>query len=60
MNWETMTPELPRAPKITEEAIFLDTESRSTTLSSTDCSPLTMVVTMLVPVSPSGTGNTLS
>src|ERR671935_384238 len=57
--WERMTPELPRAPIrlpwAAMRAILLTSVALESLMSSTaDCS----VSSMLVPVSPSGTGNT--
>ena len=57
-----MTPELPRAPRsMAEAAVFA--ASPTVQLSSMACSSRTAaptVMPMLVPVSPSGTGNTFS
>ena len=57
-----MTPELPRAPRSMEEAAFFATwaavaESSSFRISS---AAAPMVMDMLVPVSPSGTGKMFS
>src|SRR6266581_4399416 len=59
--WERITPELPRAPMRlpceASRAILLTSVAFDSLMSSTaDCN----VSSMLVPVSPSGTGNTLS
>ena len=65
MNWERITPLLPLAPK---NAPFANAEETEATerlwsfgkVSSAACTAARMVKSMLVPVSPSGTGNTFS
>ena len=60
-NWERMTPELPRAPKsIPCEKVFITVARLSVSVFSNARIPLSMVRRILSPVSPSGTGNTLS
>ena len=58
---DRMTPELPRAPRSMAEAATLDAFSRSgsSVLRRSEAAEL-MVMDILVPVSPSGTGNTFS
>ena len=61
-NSERMTPEFPLAPRSNAEAAFLETCSTvgsSLSVSSSRLAAL-IVIDMLVPVSPSGTGKTLS
>ena len=60
-NWASISPELPRAPSSAELAIFFEISATELDAypfksSSTDFT----VKSMLVPVSPSGTGNTFN
>ena len=57
-----MTPELPRAPRSRAEAAVLAASATVQLSGSTASSlaPLPMVMDMLVPVSPSGTGKTFN
>ena len=60
-NCERMTPELPRAPRREPEAIALhSTFISSVSSAATSLAADIIVMVMLVPVSPSGTGNTFS
>jgi hypothetical protein len=59
-TWDRMTPELPRAPISDPWLIALHTEARSSPAASSASHTAMRVSDMLVPVSPSGTGYTLS
>ena len=60
--WLVMTPELPRAPMSEPWVMALAMSSMEASAGSASTSPTTVlsVSDMLVPVSPSGTGKTLS
>ena len=58
--WDRITPELPRAPISEPWLIALHTAARSSPAVSSSSATAASVSAMLVPVSPSGTGYTLS
>ena len=62
MNWEKMTPLLPRAPSSAPRAIALLIEPTVADAASGTSAEVAArsVSSMLMPVSPSGTGKTLS
>ena len=60
-NCDVITPELPRADKTMERAIFLEIVPRFVSfMPKPEDAPPSMVIFMFVPVSPSGTGNTFN
>lgn len=59
-SWERMTPELPRAPLSAPRATaWATTEALALSTPMSSFTAETIVSDILVPVSPSGTGNTL-
>ncbi len=58
--WERMTPELPRAPRSAPLEIRSHTDEKSVAAAESSFTADCMVSDIFVPVSPSGTGNTLS
>ena len=60
-SWERITPEFPLAPRKEPEDIALHKDWISgSAMASTSLEADNMVMVILVPVSPSGTGNTFS
>ena len=60
-SWERMTPELPLAPRREPEEIAFASDFMSgSAIAATSFAADMIVIDMLVPVSPSGTGNTFS
>ena len=60
-NWDKITPELPRAPlKEPDESAFAIVSIVGFSIAATSLAAAMIVMVILVPVSPSGTGNTFN
>ena len=60
-SWDKITPELPRAPRREPEDNALAMEPmEGSAMAATSLAAAMMVIVILVPVSPSGTGNTFN